>query len=64
MTPESFSEIMDLTLTTALARTVNEYKVEFGQPPVVVLELETDFSVLSDWNGRVLTQGFDIEVVI
>jgi len=61
--PEEFGELADLVLVSATAYdTVPEYPVDFGKPPEVKIEVDKEFSVLSDWRGLVLTQGFDKEV--
>ncbi len=57
-----YSEFTDLNLVTATAyQTIPEYPIEFGRPPVVVIEVDKEFSVLTNWLGNVLIQGFVTE---
>ena len=60
--PEEFGSLVDLMLTTATAyQTIPEYPIDFGKPPEVTIQVDKEFSVLTDWRGLVLTQGFEIE---
>lgn len=60
--PEEFGSLVDLMLVSATAyTTIPEYPVAFGKPPEVVIQVDKEFSVLTDWRGLVLTQGFQIE---
>lgn len=57
-----FGSLVDLMLVSATAyQTVPEYPVAFGKPPETVIQVDKEFSVLTDWRGLVLTQGFEIE---
>ena len=60
LTIPDYSEFNDLTLTTATAyQVIPEYPVEFGNPPAVVIQVDNEFSVLTNWLGNVLIQGFE-----
>ena len=57
---EDYSGFTDLNLTTATAyQTIPAYPVEFGLPPAVVIQVDKEFSVLTDWLGNVLIKGFE-----
>lgn len=63
ITPEQFGNLVDFMLVTATAiPMVTAYPVEFGNPPPVIMQVENEFDVLTDWKGRVLTQGFEEDV--
>jgi len=61
ITLPQFNDFMDLTLVSGTAyRTKPEYPVEFGQEPgIVIIQADKEFSVLTDWLGNVLVQGFE-----
>ena len=62
VSPQEFGDLTDLMLVSATAyATIPFYPVDFGRPPSVTIEVDKEFSVLTDWLGRVLTQGFVTE---
>ncbi len=62
VSPEEFGDLTDLMLVSATAyTTIPPYPVDFGRPPAVIIEVDKEFSVMTDWLGRVLTQGFVTE---
>ncbi len=65
VTPTQFGDLTDLMLTTATAyELITLYPVEFGKDDnsigdsPIIIQNDREFSVLADWEGNVLTQGF------
>ena len=66
VSPSQFAGLADLLLTTATAyQLIPDYPVVFGlddegigDSPIII-ENDQEFSVLADWEGRILTLGFD-----
>jgi len=60
LTIPAYSEFTDLNLVSATAyQTIPQYPVEYGSPPPVVIQVDKEFSVLTNWLGNVLIQGFE-----
>ncbi|TDI74587.1 MAG: hypothetical protein E2O82_03650 [Betaproteobacteria bacterium] len=64
--PEQFGNLVDLMLVSATAQPMTSvYPVEFGKDDGIasprIIQVDQDFGVLTDWKGRVLTQGFEVE---
>lgn len=65
VSPTQFGDLTDLMLTSATAyQLIPEYPVEFGKDDggvgdsPIIIENDREFSVLADWEGNILTQGF------
>lgn len=55
-----YSDFVDLQLVSATAyTTIPQYPVLFGKAPATrVIQVDKEFSVLTDWEGNVLIKGF------
>ena len=66
VSPSQFAGLADLLLTTATAyQLIPDYPVEFGKDDEgigdspIIIDNDKEFSVLADWEGRILTLGFE-----
>ena len=61
LTIPAYSEFTDLNLVSATAyQTIPQYPVEFGlEPETRIIQVDKEFSALTDWLGNILIQGFE-----